>query len=500
MDVHLAAQGLIIGDLGFPWWLRAAHWLNAFFIGFLIRSGIQILGSYPRLFWRDDSTPGSEWIRFTRRQPPADRLWTSLEEERDVPGWLGQPGGNNLGHGRHWHFFIATGWLLTGIVYVLLLFVTGEWQRLIPASWSIVPDALQTFAAYVTLQLPPASAFHPYDPLQQLAYAAVVFLLGPFMIATAAAQSPAIEAQFPWYPKIFGGRQRARSLHFLGLLAFVVFILIHTALIIVTGLGRNLGDIVLGQHTSDQGLAITLGIGIIAAIFAIYALTSWATRRWPRKAQQTLGKVIRPWMRAITEATHSRQEFTRADLSPVFTVNGDPPQSAEYLNLLWGGFACYQLEIRGLVAHPQSFSLAELKAMPRRTQITRHNCIQGWTAIGEWSGVHLREILARCKPLANARYIVFWSHSHDTAGKPFYEVIPIVLATHPQTILAYEMNGRPLPMPHGAPLRLRVETMLGFKMTKWIAAIEFVEDYRQIRGGQGGSREDEKYFEVYAGI
>src|SRR6185312_10276004 len=264
------AATLVLADLGFPAWLRAAHWINVFFIGLLARSGIQILASYPRLYWNDDSTPGHEWLKFTRRKEPRDRLWTSLEDEQSVTSLLAQPGGNNLGLGRHFHFFSVVFWVLSGIIYVVLLFATGEWQRLIPTSWSIVPDALHTFVEYATFHVPPASAFHPYDPLQQLTYAAVVFLLGPFLILSGAAQSPGIEARFPWYPNLFGGRQAARSLHFLGLLAVIAFTIVHTVMVIVTGLGKNLGDIVLGYHGRNEGLAIILGLVIIAVIVGLY--------------------------------------------------------------------------------------------------------------------------------------------------------------------------------------------------------------------------------------
>src|SRR5690349_1551333 len=205
--MSLILNYIALGDASFPWWLRASHWINAFFIGYLIRAGIQILGSYPRLYWNDDSAPGHEWLKLTRRKIPTNRVWTSLEQELNVPSWLGHPGGNNLGLGRIWHFFIVIFWILNGVVYIALLILSGEWTRLVPTDWSIFPRAWETFLTYATFQLPPASEFQPYDALQQLTYFAVVFLLGPFLIATGAAQSPAIAARFPWYLKIFGGRQ-----------------------------------------------------------------------------------------------------------------------------------------------------------------------------------------------------------------------------------------------------------------------------------------------------
>ncbi len=486
---------LILAD-EFPVWLRATHWINVFFIGFLIRAGIQILASYPRLYWRDNSHPGAEWIRFTRKKLPTDRLWTTLEQEEEVSPVIAQPGGSNLGLGRHWHFFAAIFWILNGLVYLVLLFASGQWSRLVPMSWQIIPNAWQTVLYYLHWQLAPQSLYlGVYDPLQQLAYFAVVFLLAPFLIVTAAAQSPAIEAQFAWYPKLFGGRQSARSLHFLGLIAFLGFILVHTFMVFVTGPAHNFGDIIFGQHETGGGAAIAIGLAIIVAIFAIYALTSWISLRRPRIVQLFLSAFIRPPMVLLSRHTESKQRFGREDISEFFIVNGQPPKSAEYLRLLWGDFADYTVEIGGLVERPLRLTLDDLRAMPQHTQITRHNCIQGWTSVGEWTGVHLKDIVELCRPLANAHYIVFHSYSLDTSGREYYESIRLDLASHPQTILAYEMNGHPLPLAHGAPLRLRVETQLGFKMVKWIKRIELVEDFRSVREGLGGSREENKFYE-----
>ena len=486
--------------LDFPVWLRAVHWINVLFLGFLIRAGIQILGAYPRLYWNDHSTPGTEWLKFPKRPIPSDRPWTTLEQERDVSAWLGQPGGNNLGLGRHWHFSAALFWVLNGMVYVVLLFATGEWQRIVPTSWSILPDAWQTLLTYLSLREPLPSAGLPYDPLQQLAYAAVVFLLAPFLILTGAAQSPGIEAQFPRFAQLFGGRQGARSLHFLGLLAFIVFTLIHTFMVVVTGFSRNMGDIILGQHETDQAAAVTIGLAMIASILAIYAITSWGSRRWPRTAQRALGRIIGPILKALAIHTRSRQHYPASSISPEFLVNGAPPDTAEYRRLAAGGFSGWRLEIGGLVERTLSLTLAELQQMPAQTQITKHHCIQGWCGIAEWSGVPLSAILDGCRPLPAARFLILHSYQLDMSGQPFYGSLDIRLARHPQTILADQMNGQPLPIPHGAPLRLRVETELGFKMVKWLRSIEFVADYRDLGAGQGGSREDNMFYEQAAGI
>jgi DMSO/TMAO reductase YedYZ molybdopterin-dependent catalytic subunit/thiosulfate reductase cytochrome b subunit len=489
-----------IAGLGFPVWIRATHWINVLLIGLVMRAGIQILGSYPRLYWNDHSTPGTEWLKLTRKRIPQERLWISLDQETKVPGWLGQPGGNNLGLGRHWHFFAAIFWVLNGLVYVVLLFVTGEWRRLIPTSWAIVPAAWQTFVTYATLHVPPASAFRPYDPLQQLTYAAVVFLLAPFLILTGAAQSPALEAQVPRFGALFGGRQSARSLHFLGLLAFIAFTVVHTAMVVVTGLGRNMGDIMFGQDQHDQGLAIGIGIGTIVLVALIFAVTSWSSMRWPHQTRRMLGAIIGPLLHATTLRAKSRQRYRPADISPYLIVNGYPPDTDEYRQLAAKEFAGWRLVVRGLVAQPLELSLLDLQTMATQHQITKHHCIQGWSGIAEWAGVPLGAILQRCHPLPQARYLVFSSFQLDQKGRPFYETLDVRLATHPQTILAYEMNDRPLTIPHGAPLRLRVETQLGFKMVKWLRSIEVVGDYRGLGDGQGGSREDIMNYEQAVSI
>src|SRR5204862_1411661 len=221
MNIHFD-----FASLGFPLWLRISHYINLLFMGLLIRSGIQILGAHPRLYWNDGSNPKRQWIRFTRKRVSENKLYTSMDDEIPVSPWLAHPGKDNLGLGRHWHFFSAIFWVLNGLIYIFLLFATGESSRLIPTSWSIIPDAWHTLLTYLTFNIPPASDFHPYDPIQQLTYAGVVFLLGPFMLLTGAAMSPTIEARFPWYTKLFGGRQAARSLHFLSLVAFVLFIMV----------------------------------------------------------------------------------------------------------------------------------------------------------------------------------------------------------------------------------------------------------------------------------
>ena len=157
-------------------------------------------------------------------------------------------------------------------------------------------------------------------------------------------------------------------------------------------------------------------------------------------------------------------------------------------------FENWRLEVGGLVENPLQLGLADLRAMRAHSQVTLHHCIQGWSGVAQWTGVAVTDILARCRPLANARYAVFRSWQEPEPGTAYYEAIDLELASHAQTILAYEMNDAPLQVSHGAPCRLRVETQLGFKMVKWVRSIELVEDYRMLGEGQGGYREDVQFY------
>jgi DMSO/TMAO reductase YedYZ molybdopterin-dependent catalytic subunit len=198
------------------------------------------------------------------------------------------------------------------------------------------------------------------------------------------------------------------------------------------------------------------------------------------------------------------REFGEADLSPVFRANGTQmPDSDEYAQLLEHGFADWRLQVDGLVLRPQRLSLKDLKRFPSRTQITRHDCVEGWSAIGKWQGVPLALILNAAGLKPGARYVVFHcadelEQTLDGSGR-YYESIDLLDAYHPQTILAYGMNGKDLPVAHGAPLRLRVERQLGYKHAKYLMRIEVVDTFGAFFGGKGGYWEDRGY-EWYAGI
>jgi DMSO/TMAO reductase YedYZ molybdopterin-dependent catalytic subunit len=194
------------------------------------------------------------------------------------------------------------------------------------------------------------------------------------------------------------------------------------------------------------------------------------------------------------------REYSEAEMSPDFRTNGNTrPRSGDWNRLAAQDFADWRLMVDGLVEALQTFSLAELRAMPSRSQITRHDCVEGWSAIGQWTGVPLAAVLDGVRLSPNARFIVLHC-ADDFSGTPYYESIDLIDAFHPQTILAYDMNGGALPIGHGAPLRLRVERQLGYKHAKFIMRIEAVESLAGIGAGRGGFWEDAGNYYWYAGM
>jgi DMSO/TMAO reductase YedYZ molybdopterin-dependent catalytic subunit len=204
--------------------------------------------------------------------------------------------------------------------------------------------------------------------------------------------------------------------------------------------------------------------------------------------------------RFLTGRNKLAREFNERDISRYFKANGNPPPiTMDYTADAANQWSQWRLKISGLIQEPADLTLTELKSMPSHTQITRHDCVEGWSAIAKWRGVPLAEIMKRVRPKPDARYVVFHCMDTDENGQNYYESIDLEDAVHPQTLLAYEMNDRPLPIEHGAPLRLRLENQLGYKMAKYIRALEFVASFQKMAQGKGGYWEDQGY-EWYAGM
>jgi DMSO/TMAO reductase YedYZ molybdopterin-dependent catalytic subunit len=194
------------------------------------------------------------------------------------------------------------------------------------------------------------------------------------------------------------------------------------------------------------------------------------------------------------------QTYPESAISPDFPVESLPtPSGLEYASFLSTRFRSYRLVVDGAVERPQAFSVARLEALRQMDEITRHDCVDGWSAIAKWSGVRLSDVLGIVQPRRDARYVVFHCMDRDEQDLPYYESLDLEEARHPQALLALRMNGVSVPVEHGAPVRLRVPTQLGYKSAKWIARIEIVNTFAHLYGGGGGYWEDQGY-EWYAGI
>src|SRR5262252_2914785 len=430
---------------GFPLWLRLNHVFNLFLMAFIMRSGIQILADHPRLYFNRDCTPGTEWFRFQHAVPKGATLgegsrsfvlWTAKDDAVTIPRWLGVPGlRHSIGLARWIHFSLDMLWVINGIVYYVLLFTTNQWQRLVPRSWDVFPNALSMALQYLMLAPPPTDAWFHYNALQQLAYFATVF---------------------------------------------------------IAGMRKNLNHIALGTDAASWDGTIIAFIAL-ALLAVLWVRASPFTIRHARLVQRT-GRFLIGWIKGLVEYWDPKTQYSEKDISPYLWPNGLLPTSAEFKELADGGYQAYKLRVYGLVDKPQEFSLAQLKAMPKQEQITVHYCIQGWSGVAKWAGVPMRHILELVKPTAAARYAVFYSFDEGGDGGMYYDAHKMENMKHKLTILAYEMNGQVLSLVHGAPLRLRCENELGFKHVKWVRAIEFVDDFSRIGSGQGGYNEDHEFY------
>jgi DMSO/TMAO reductase YedYZ molybdopterin-dependent catalytic subunit len=257
----------------------------------------------------------------------------------------------------------------------------------------------------------------------------------------------------------------------------------------------------LGLRVSRRKLLLGLGAGALAAPLSGCDAGSPAALSILEKAERLTTAVQRA---LLAPRTALAPEFSQSAITSTFKPNGSTdPADPAYVALRQGGFADWKLEVGGLVERPMTFTLADLRSFPSRSQITRHDCVEGWSCIGQWKGVQLSTLIAAAGLKPQARYIAFFcadtlEETTDNTGR-YYETIDLIDAFHPQTILAYEMNFAPLKVEHGAPLRLRVERQLGYKMAKYIMRIEAIDDFSRLSRGRGGYWEDRGY-EWYAGI
>jgi len=488
-------------DTGFPAWLRWQHLFNIVFMMFIIRAGLQILADHPRLYLNSGCTPGTEWFRM-RDPVPAERMdtrdtahvWTAKDDSVALPKWLGIPGfRHSIGLARWWHFSFDLLWLVNGVVFYVLLFATGQWRRIVPRSWDVIPNAASTAVQYASLQLPANEGFTSYNGMQMIAYFVTVFVAAPLAFITGLLQAPSVAARFGFGRGVLN-RQVARTVHFAILLWMVFFIVVHTVMVLVTGVVGNLNHIVFGTNTQSYW-ALVIYFFAMVVLAVLWLIASPLTIRYPAAVQRT-GRWMVGWVKSLMEWAHPKATYTESDISTYFWPNGHPPDSQRYRELQRSNWADFSLRVEGLVENPVSISYEQLRALPKHEQITQHYCIQGWSGVAKWGGARMSDVMDLVGPQPSAKWVVFYSFADgaDPGTGRYYDCHRIEHMRDPMALLAYEMNGEPLHETHGAPLRLRNEIELGFKQVKWIEGIAFVESFDHIGAGQGGYNEDHEFF------
>ena len=300
-------------DLGYPWWLRVEHFLNLIFISFLVRSGIEILGTYPKLYRSQHTVPGTAWAQFTIQRAPKHKYYTVGGEYDDYSPRLSLPGRGLLGLGRYWHFITVTGFVSSWVIYFVLLLATGQWRRYVPTSFDTFSQAGHDMVAYLAFTVPDAVDGMPFNAVQQLSYGVVILVLTPLVIITGAFQSPAVANYFSRITRAVGGRQVIRTVHFLCLVGYVAFFVVHVTMVMVHGYAHETSKMVFG-NTDDQllgGLIFTLGLVIVVALHVV--ATRWTLTNG-RAVEKMHNVIVRPWSNLLYRLP-ARMHYSRSNVT-----------------------------------------------------------------------------------------------------------------------------------------------------------------------------------------
>lgn len=478
---------------GFPAWVGWQHFFNMLLMIPIIRSGLTIIADHPRFYWTRHSTPGKDWFR-VQKPVPDDLLYTAKQDSITLPDGVGLPGRrHSIGLARWWHLGINSLWLLNGILFYILVFATGHWLRLVPTSWEVFPNAVSVMIQYLSLDWPADDAWVAYNSLQVLAYFITVFIAAPLAFITGMGMSPALSTKFRWISSIFS-IQLARSLHFLVLVWFLLFIMMHVALVVATDALHNFNMMYTNRDDPNSWFGFWIFAASLVLMTTFWVAVTPFTYRHPRVVQRMGYALIGPFQRLFEHVDSKPGQYTEKDISPYLWHNGKYPETQEYKDLLKNDFSDYRLRISGLVENPMDLDLKQLRGLAHHEQITQHFCIQGWSGIAKWGGVSMQSIMDLVKPNPEAKWVIFYSFAEGPDGGIYYDAHPIEQMGYQLTMLAYDMNDGVLPYGHGAPLRLRNEVQLGFKLVKWIKGIEFVEDFSDFGGGEGGYNNDHEFF------
>jgi thiosulfate reductase cytochrome b subunit len=471
--------------------VRLTHWVTAAAFGVLLLSGIAILLAHPRLYWGETGGVGGPSL-----------VDLPLPFVLDVP---------IRGPGRYLHFLAAWILVFTGIVYVVAGALAGHFRRrFVPRRGTLTRAAvLEVVRGHLRRSAPGEHQPGTYNVLQRLSYAMVVFVAVPLTAISGLAMSPAVTSVVPATVTVFGGQQSARTVHFAAACALVGFALLHVLFVWQSGFAAQMRAMTLGD--ARGGLAGGRGLRglsrrdvILGA--ASLAVTAGAWRAFvrgldrhgllPANCRGIYGAsetVTYAGQRLLTRLPSMAREFDRSRISTVVPVNGPAPKTPEYQRLLAGGFAEWRLSIEGLVERPGSMSLPDLKRFPARTQITHQACEEGWSFIAEWTGVPLLAVLDHVGMRPEARFVFFFTFDG------WWDSLDMDDVRHPQTLLAYAMNGPEMPLDHGAPLRLKVPRQLGYKHLKYLTRIVVTDTQAGIGDGLGSGGPSAGY-SWYAGI
>ena len=469
--------------------VRVTHWISALSFFVLALSGIAILLAHPRLYWGEVGAAGGPSLI-----------------DLPFPFVLEVP---IRGPGRYLHFLAAWVILFTGLVYVAGGFVARHFRNLLPARDQLTFRAIgRVIRSHVCFERSNEAELATYNVLQRLSYTTVVFALIPSMLWTGLAMSPAVTSVFPLLVTALGGQQSARTVHFLVACTLVLFLVVHVAMVWLTGFrhrmramirGRGLtGTHVFARNGLSRRVLIKAGLGALTGVAAFGVVFRVADRCGlipaNRRGIYGLSETLTyAGQRLLTKLPSMVREFDRSQISTVAPVNGEAPTTEPYRQLMASGFADWRLQIEGMVARPSSLSLAELKRFQSRSQITHQACEEGWSFIAEWTGVPLSSVLEYVGIHPDARYVFFFAF--DTV----WDSIDMDDALHPQTLLAYAMNGPDLSPGHGAPLRLKIPRQLGYKNVKYLSRILVTDSPKGIGDGLGSGAPAAGY-SWYAGI
>lgn len=464
--------------------VRLTHWIVVLSMLGLFVSGIGILVSHPRLYWGETGHAGTESLI-----------------DLPIPFIIGPSIWN-----RPIHFFFGWMLVLTGLTYLAAGVITQHFRRdLLPVKgdlgWTRIKGVVRE---HVRGRQPSAEAAWSYNVVQRLTYLAVVFALFPIILWTGLAMSFGVTSVFPTLATALGGHQSARTLHFASAVVLLLFVIVHIVMVYRAGFWSGVRGMITGylppgrtgsvsQSLSRRtflraGLATAAGASGLGS--AIYFAGRYSLIPPDHAGILGVGNTLTYGTHRVLTSGHSlAREFKRSDISKVARVNGPHPADDTYRALLADGFQRWSLSVEGLVARPRSFSLEELTRLPAESHIILHACEEGWSYIAEWTGVRLATVLDLVDVRPEARYVVFEPFANPNQSRQVVRVlwdsIDMADAFHPQTLLAYGMNGEMLPPDHGAPLRLRLGRHLGYKNTKYLSRIMVTDRrdfYRKSRG------------------